>query len=593
MMLPVRPKPRRHEHCFGYLERLAFSNGFHSVASLTDYIHTHYGSWNFGLAKALDTNERFHLLGRSPSGFDLITERYGNAPHQVATSDYKICPACWKEDAWVRPGWGLRVNWTCHAHQCWLITAEATGVGRDNAWLGTLPVTGEHCDPIAATLGKLLDRSFTDAGQRWADQTVPIVTHYPETMQACRLITYLGRFWLETTRNAPSSHYMLNGPASRLVFDAAVELLNDWPSNLYHCLDLLSERAPNDFSLQRVMGSWMRIAYVYCHAPLFEPLRTATERYIHLKWKGNLNEKNRRLPTHIIESHPRLSKQAIMEKYSRKAVRLVLNMPHAFDVQFAGTHHNRPFTADYAALEDLWHRDEPAGHDLQESAALLSLHQERVRQLWKSNILQASQCAKTSPDRRWHFNKRDIAAFMARFLIVDATPPGKPLTAYHFLRFHKLSGHEVEAFFAQLQAHQVLLYGLPDMPFGRLLLDRDKVTDWLRQYRTKELDELAIEDAARLLGEKDEVVFQLVKKGLLRTVSPSQRIGAGRRVAREELERFTSSYVSLSWLAQQKKRRPRDLLDELKPIYPVTGPKVDGCRKYFYRRDEIRRWHSQ
>lgn len=282
-----------------------------------------------------------------------------------------------------------------------------------------------------------------------------------------------------------------------------------------------------------------------------------------------------------------------MEKYSRKAVRLLLNMPHAFDVKFAGTHHNKPFTADCAALVDLCQRDEHTGHDLQESATLLGLHQERVRQLWKSNILQANRCAKESPDRRWHFTQNDIAASMARFLIVNATPPGKPLTAYHFLRFHKLSDQEVQAFFAQLQDHQVHLYGVPDMPFGKLLLDRAKVTDWLLQYRTKELDELAIEDAARLLGEKDEVVFQLVKKGLLRTVSPSQRIGAGRRVARKELERFTSSYVSLSWLAQQQKRRPRDLLDELKPIYPVTGPKVDGCRKYFYRRDEIRRWHSQ
>ncbi|KMJ52854.1 hypothetical protein ACG97_11340 [Vogesella sp. EB] len=591
MMLPIRPKPRHHEHCFGYLERLAFINGFHTVSGLTAYIKIVHGNSNFGLAQAINTTERFRLRGMPPTGFSLYTDSYGNASHQVAITDYKVCPECWKIDPWVRPSWGLRLNWTCHHHHCWLVAAESLEATRDCSWLGTLPEAGESCDTVAASFGQLIDGSCV--GQPWHSDVLPIVTHYPEPMQVCHLITKLGRFWLETTRNAPSSHYMLNGSVGRLVFEAAIELLNDWPRNLYHCLDLLYERAPNDFSLQRVMGCWMRIAYIYCSAPIFEPLRTATERYIHRNWKGSLNEKNRRLPPHIIESHPRLNKRAIMEKYSRRAVRLVLNMPNAFDVQFAGTDHNKPFTADFAALVDRCQLDEHTGHDLKESAKLLGLHQERVRQLWKSNILQANRCAKESPDRRWHFSQSDITAFMARFLIIDATPPGKPLTAYHFLRFHKLSDQEVQAFFTQLQNHQVHLYGVPDMPFGKLLLDRAEVTDWLLQYRTKELDELAIEEAARLLGEKDEVVFQLVKKGLLRTVSPSQRIGAARRVAREELERFKSSYVSLSWLAQQQRRRPRDLLDELKPIYPVTGPKVDGCRKYFYRREEIRRWHSQ
>ena len=138
-----------------------------------------------------------------------------------------------------------------------------------------------------------------------------------------------------------------------------------------------------------------------------------------------------------------------------------------------------------------------------------------------------------------------------------------------------------------VQTGELLLYAPPAALLGQCKLEQAKLRSWLASYRRQHAIDLAIEDAARELGEKEEVVFHLVKQGLLPSIAATHRKGSARRITHAGMARFREEYIALIELARQQRRRTRDLLDELKPIYPVTGPTIDGGRKYFYRREDL------
>lgn len=101
--------------------------------------------------------------------------------------------------------------------------------------------------------------------------------------------------------------------------------------------------------------------------------------------------------------------------------------------------------------------------------------------------------------------------------------------------------------------------------------------------RTAQTVSISVDQAATALGLKQEVTYQLVRRGLISAQHVPQ---AGFRVCLESLQRFRSDYVSLSELSARSGKAPRRLLREL-TARPVTGPQVDGARQYFFRRTEI------
>ncbi|MNN77243.1 hypothetical protein D3C81_1936920 [compost metagenome] len=106
--------------------------------------------------------------------------------------------------------------------------------------------------------------------------------------------------------------------------------------------------------------------------------------------------------------------------------------------------------------------------------------------------------------------------------------------------------------------------------------------DWLRSRREK-AGLVTVDGAAKLLGIKQQVAYDLVKVGLLK----SETSPKGLVIHPLSVEAFSNEYVSLSSLAKAMKTTPRKALPIL-GIVPATGPSVDGSRKYFFKRDDIR-----
>jgi len=79
------------------------------------------------------------------------------------------------------------------------------------------------------------------------------------------------------------------------------------------------------------------------------------------------------------------------------------------------------------------------------------------------------------------------------------------------------------------------------------------------------------------------VAYHLVQRQLLASTIRNQ---TQRWISTEAVAEFEQQYVALSTLAQEARTSPKALLAKL-TVQPITGPTVDGCRQYFYRRADL------
>jgi len=94
---------------------------------------------------------------------------------------------------------------------------------------------------------------------------------------------------------------------------------------------------------------------------------------------------------------------------------------------------------------------------------------------------------------------------------------------------------------------------------------------------------MSVDEAAKRLGLKQQVVYDLVKRGFLVSIQDEL---FGRRVTQAGLEDFRANYISLAEYAKSLNRAPRWLL-QTRPVKPISGPMIDGCRQYFFKRVDL------
>ncbi|CAM8649820.1 hypothetical protein MCEMSEM18_00217 [Comamonadaceae bacterium] len=96
---------------------------------------------------------------------------------------------------------------------------------------------------------------------------------------------------------------------------------------------------------------------------------------------------------------------------------------------------------------------------------------------------------------------------------------------------------------------------------------------------------LSLSEVAVALKIKEQVAYDLAKRGFLKTVNDD---GTGRRVTQETILKFSEQYFALSNLTRKKGVHSHDALDWAlaQGLNVVTGPRIDGGRQYFIRQRE-------
>ena len=189
---------------------------------------------------------------------------------------------------------------------------------------------------------------------------------------------------------------------------------------------------------------------------------------------------------------------------------------------------------------------------------------------------------------RWNFRRSEIFRFLGQIRNASQSSPfnGPTTTLSHALRYWRLTVTEFGALLLAATQAEIRFSIAPGSRLRDLLFCRIELHTWLEQHRISKTDWVSIAVAAKFLGLKQQVVYELVAKNLLVATLEQKDGFTIRRISLPSQERFRQQYVSLDELAAQQKTSPLALSKRIAAV-PVTGPRIDGGRQYFYRRTDL------
>jgi hypothetical protein len=96
-------------------------------------------------------------------------------------------------------------------------------------------------------------------------------------------------------------------------------------------------------------------------------------------------------------------------------------------------------------------------------------------------------------------------------------------------------------------------------------------------------------ETARILRTSNDECAFLVKHGFLSAEKAAGGRGGTWMISQDEIDRFSSTYGNMNYIMEAFNTSARGLVERLTAngIMPITGPKVDGGRKYFFRKADL------
>jgi len=216
------------------------------------------------------------------------------------------------------------------------------------------------------------------------------------------------------------------------------------------------------------------------------------------------------------------------------------------------------------------------GRSLQQASRDLDLPELRLRQFIQAGLIEPVVSRQKTGAARWVIATSELQRWRV--------PSARGGVAFrHVLRYWHLTEEERTALVRALLAGELLPAADTGghEPIGSARLDTALIGAWLTRQRSG-APSMTIDCAAKRLGIKQQVGYDLVRRGLLQ----ASRSASGYVVRQESLWRFTASFISLAELARRFATSPKAMLHRLDAV-PVTGPAIDGCRQYFYRRMDL------
>lgn len=588
--LPVRPRPYKDEATLGYLIRAAEANGFRSPRQL----HSALRGGNDGdlfedlcARVRLSPQERSHLFGAAPC-YWAATRSGGEPMHlDINHSQMRWCPLCISESSYLRGSWILKLSVVCARHKamlcdCCYHCGEPQRLERSAISRCPCGARLDACAvPVAPMLLVRLQEAMSSSlfgGDR--PDNLPIL----EFAEWRRLVRYIGQFTEHPWPRCPGRIAALHRlDVASLVMLGTARLLDQWPKNFNALLDSFQNREVAMLSIRRAFGRLYRVLYVDLRDACFQFLRSAFENYLHDNWWGVVCERNRLFKPDTVASHPRLTvrQAALQAGTAPSVVRHLLQTTSipAIEAMLPSGRKARSIHQDdvsrIAAIAS-------EGVTLEEAASMLRLPKRRVRELIAGRVITPSISRRDLKTASWLIPKRQIDELSN--LPGEAKCCVSRVSVGQVMKYWRLREGECCRLVLALR-DRVLVPTSQSIagPLGEVQLEANEVREWLSAERVGSSDGLSVDQAAGILGIKQQTAYDLVRRGLLRvTVSRS----LGRRVSPAAIQDFQRTYIALVELARMHGRSPKYILMRIE-IRPVCGPTVDGVRQYFFRRTDI------
>ena len=586
---PVRPQPRPREAAMGYLIRLAQANGFETPRQFWRATQTGPSAVPFEnvLKRAgVSDRQRHFLMGPLPHYWkSLVSYPPGLVVNDYNHSFVRWCPVCLEKSPYLRGVWGLKLQCVCTKHQ--LMLAD-----RCPACTGTQRF--ERCDVALCRCGaKLAAAERITVPHALCQMCVWLA--YGSVGHDCqplaemdgaawhRLVRFLGQFTVESQPQRPGQVSGLHRVevATALITNATC-LLESWPTNFNRLLAAIQAREPTTLSLSRSFWPLYDVLYFDLKAPCFQFLRDAFEAYLHENWWGFVCNRNRSLRKETVESHPRLTfRDAAGQAGTSLAVvrhlvqgELIASVENELP---SGRHIRSIHQREIERIGGL----AQGAMTLSEVSGFLALPERRLRELVKAGVLLPIVSRFSAKSAAWLFSRDSVLSLSG--LTGTSQPENEVVSIKQILRTWRLRRGEFVALFKAIENKELLPATTTPTPLGEVSLDLGRAQAWLRDFRISSDDWLSVDQAARILGLKQQVAYGLVARGFLPSTATRSTV---RGITVANLRAFNENYVSLAELARYQRHSPRWLLKEIDAV-PVSGPSVDGYRQYFFLRSDL------
>lgn len=568
----LRPRPVQGELLDAYLHRLLRVNGYQKLRGLVE------GS-PFNRESKLDFLQRYALLGDVELGRlidpDYLVRKAKEDRKLLLTPRLRWCPQCVAENGIFMGSWAYRTTVICIKHRSYLHDE----CPRCQCFL-PIRFTSAPCKCGSTRIGSE-DYAVPEQLYRLQEKmTRSLICEDSQALfgltyfQAAKLIHYIGMLACgsgrQPLREGALSRRLFN---DRMLMTAAANALDRWPESFLTLL-ALHQSLPSTQSVRRDFGAVYSVLYRCLKGPEYQFVRDEFERFVNNHWQGTLTKRNKSFSRDALVKHPRvaLKDAAVITRAAPSVLKRLGSIVAAVEV--GTTHGRRMMTVETGRLHSI------EGVTLRRAAQILHLPERRVRLLLEAKVIQADVAPVMSKAAAWFISLRQLHSLFfpnKGLFLADA------VSFAHILQFAKLSKEECVGVVKALIAGEIQTSNAEtDMvPLGQANISRSFLMEWLRQFRCENNLPLSIDEAAKALGIKQEVVYHLVRKGLL--ISCTGRTQSSVQVRRKDLQSFQVQYVSLATLAKERGISPKAFLSLGLQCDAVTGPSVDGGRQYFYR----------
>lgn len=598
--LPVRPRPHPGESPVGYLVRVSEANGWCSPRRLWAAMGSIEASPARRMRQAVHLSEHDIALLHGP--WPYFTGLAALLPSHLHREDMtnevlRWCPQCLKDSHHHRSIWNLKLVGVCAEHGTLLLDTcpQCGAVQRfERAMLSRCACGQDLCRvPVTRAEASIVQL------QRWvncalAKMLEPAIAGQCLTpSQWFRLIRYLGAFSSNPRRRHPGQlnglHLMEN--VEPLIRGTA-SVLADWPLGYHAFLERQRGAFAAATHINEAFGRYYRCLYRELADPCFDFLRVEFETFLREHWFGLLGRRNRRLSLMTIKAQ----RSQPLEKAARDAgvgKSVVRHLARQGKIEAVVVDHSSGRSTLAIRKQDVDSiRATAADHiTILEASRFLGISRPRVRELIDAGVLTTHLQKPRSKASTWLLSRtsvEELSKLAAESLWSGNGDACECVELRTLLKTWCLRRGEFAELLGAISSGVLRAVGPSSELFslGTLKLPVAPVREWLDGHRSKRDEWLSVDAAAGVLGLKQQVVYQLVARGLLVSVSRQDRRGSGRQVHRDAIAQFRQTYVSLAELAKGRGMAPRALLHQLS-VAPVCGPMVDGARQYFYSRAEV------
>lgn len=587
-VLPVRPRPIGGELSVGYLSRVAEANGYESVRGLCRAISNKGRSITDALE--LESQELGRLFGPFPIPCTADRPTTHGIPVEQFNHHYlRWCPACLGSQGCFSGAWGLKLCCVCLEHQALLVECCPSCLERQSLGRCSLRCSSCGCD-LCRGNGAAVDAPLLSLHARLhtSIEACMQTKQASDVLEWLKLVKYLGPFGADPWCRRPGQTVGLHRLSEAMKLARATAcLLDEWPKNFQALLHRARTRQPAASHLAQAYGPLYRVLYRDLGAPAFDALREVFEQHLHENWFGMLGRRNRWLRSETLSKHPRQSAKVLAKKagIGRADVQHLASsgsIPvHA--VQHGSGRVTRAFAADADHQIQKMKQDRVT---LRQASSILCIGRWRVRELIDAGLVHTWIDRRRANAATWWLSRSDVMRLAA---LGEPAAAGQDSMSCRVpvrmvLKAWRLQPGEFPAL-VHAMVNKTLAVQRPasDSPnLGRAELHAKELRAWLSDRRRTHEAWLSVDEAARRLGLKQQVTYELVARGLIASVV----LGRCRRVTPQAIECFRTTYVSLSEIAATHCMAPRRML-ALLACQPTCGPGVDGARQYFYRRDDL------